>query len=87
MITAGLYPPWHYGVARKPPPGVDVVNCVTLRSYGAAWSPPVVPPPYLTHSIACTPATIDVGRIGLPLGAIPGATLLVATCVGPPRAS
>lgn len=78
-IVAGLYPPWRYEVAGNPPRGVDVVQCVTLRSYAAAWSPPAVPPPYMTQSMACTPATIDFVRLGLTLAVIAVIAGLLAT--------
>lgn len=67
----------------NPPRGVDVVHCVTLRSYAAAGSPPAVPPPYMTQSMACTPAAIDLRRLGLTLAAIAGITGLLATYRGP----
>lgn len=76
-IAAIVYAPWRYGVAGNPRRGADVVECVTLRSYAVVWSPPPVPPPWMTQSMSCAPPTVDLLRLGLTLAGIAAVTGLM----------
>jgi len=40
IVATCIYPPWAYGIAAVPRPGVDVAVCIKERKYAPLWSPP-----------------------------------------------
>ena len=40
IVATCLYPPWTYGIAAVPRPGVDVAFCIKERRFAPLWSRP-----------------------------------------------